>query len=377
MDRDSLFVTRPALPPLDELEGYLEQMWSSRILTNGGDFHRQFESALQGHLEVSQVTLTANATLGLIVALKQLQLQGEVITTPYSFVATAHAIAWSGATPVFADIDPLTLNIDPQQIERHITDRTTAILAVHCYGRPCDVVAIEAIAARHKLRVIYDAAHAFGVRDRGGSILRHGDLSVLSFHATKVFNTFEGGAIISRDPATKRSLDSWCNFGFSDGWEAECMGLNAKMNEFSAALGLVQLRHIDESIRRREVIDRRYRECLGNIPGLSLTAPAWDYTANFYSFPIFVDEPFLLSRDELWSVLHDAGVIARRYFFPLISDMPSYRALPSASPRNLPVARAAAARVLCLPIFPDMDEEQQMRVISVIRSCIAARSQVA
>ena len=363
-----LYVTQPELPPLEEFMPYLEQIWSSRVLTNGGPFHQQLEAALCEHLGVKHISLFANATIALVTALQSLRITGEVITTPYSFVATAHSLLWNGIKPVFADVDPDTLNLDPRRIEAAITPQTTAIMPVHCYGRPCDVQAIQRIADDYNLKVIYDAAHAFGVQRQGESLLAHGDLSVLSFHATKVFNTFEGGAIVSPDAKTKQRIDHLKNFGFVNETTVVATGINGKMSEFNAALGLLQLKHVGAAIERRRVIDHRYRELLRGVPGLRMLERAPDATANHGYFPVLVGPTFAMSRDELYQHLRDHGVVARRYFYPLISDFPMYRGLPSANPANLPAAREAASQVLCLPIFPAMQDEDVQRVADLVRA---------
>lgn len=359
---DPVYVTRPFLPPLEEFEPLLRQIWQTRILTNGGPFHRELEARLRDHLGVPQVALFNNATTALIMALRALDLTGEVITTPYSFVATSHALLWSGLTPVFVDIDPVTLNLDPARIEAAITPRTSAILPVHCYGQPCDVEAIAEIAARHGLKVIYDAAHAFGVHHRGGSVLNHGNLSVLSFHATKVFNTFEGGAIVCADPAMKDRIDKLKNFGHDGETSVPDVGLNGKMSELNAALGLVQLRHIGTALSGRQAVDAAYREGLRGIPGIRCLDFAAEGAANYAYFPILVGSDYPISRDALYEALKRDGIHPRRYFHPLISDFPMYRALPSARREDLPVAAAAADRVLCLPIYPDLDPAIVARV---------------
>lgn len=368
-----IYVTRPDLPPLEEMLPYLEQIWDKRVLTNGGPFHRQLEAALCAYLGVEHVSLFANATLALVTALQSLRITGEVITTPYSFVATSHSLLWNGIKPVFVDIDPDTLNLDPRQIESAITPQTTAILPVHCYGRPCDVQAIQQIADNYNLRVIYDAAHAFGVHQGGQSVLRHGDLSVLSFHATKVFNTFEGGAIISPDAKTKQRIDHLKNFGFVDEVTVVAAGINGKMSEFNAALGLLQLQRVDAAIARRAQIDQRYRELLAGLPGLQL--PEWpaDVRLNQSYFPVLVQNEFPISRDALYQHLKDHGVHARRYFYPLISDFPMYRGLPSADPARLPNARRAAAQVICLPIYPSLTDDEVAMIAGLIVA--AARPQ--
>lgn len=365
---EPIYVTRPFLPPLEELLPYLEQIWSSRQLTNGGPFHEQLEQALCDYLGVKHISLFANGTLALVTALQALRITGEVITTPYSFVATAHSLLWNGIKPVFVDIDPKTLNLDPNKIEAAITPQTTAILPVHIYGRPCDTDRIQAIADTYGLKVIYDAAHAFAVEDTGGSILRHGDLSILSFHATKVFTTFEGGAIISPDEKTKKRIDYLKNFGFADEVTVVAPGINGKMNEFQAAVGLVQLKHIDRVIAEREAIDRHYRELLTGIPGISCLPRSLSKQHNYSYFPILVESEHPISRDELYAKLRAQGIYARRYFYPLISEFPMYRALPSAKSGHLPVAVNSARQVLCLPIYPDLLSEQVKLIASIVAS---------
>ncbi|MBX3644872.1 MAG: DegT/DnrJ/EryC1/StrS family aminotransferase [Rubrivivax sp.] len=363
-----IFVTQPHLPPLAELIPLLEEIWDSKVLTNGGPFHQRLEAALADYLGVPQVALFSNGTLALITALQALRVTGEVITTPFSFVATAHALLWHGNKPVFADIDPKTLNLDPAKIETAITPQTTAIMPVHCYGRPCDVAAIERIADTYNLRVIYDAAHAFGVRDAAGSVLNHGDLSVLSFHATKVFNTFEGGAIVCADAKTKARIDQLKNFGHAGETTVVAPGINGKMSEFNAALGLLQLRHVDEAIRRRGEIDALYRARLRDVTGIHCLGDGGEAFANHAYFPILVRDDYALSRDELNQALRDHGVMPRRYFYPLIAEFPMYRGLPSAQRENLPVAWTAARQVLCLPIYPDLPIESAERIAQFIAS---------
>ncbi|PTN53685.1 DegT/DnrJ/EryC1/StrS family aminotransferase [Stenotrophomonas panacihumi] len=361
-------VTRPLLPPLAEFMPYLEKVWASGTLTNCGDMHRQLEKALADYLGVEHLALMANGTLALVTALQALRITGEVITTPYSFVATAHSLLWNGIKPVFVDVDPATFNLDPAKIEAAITPQTTAIMPVHCYGNPCDTAEIERIAETYNLRVIYDAAHAFGVEDTGGSVLRHGDLSVLSFHATKVFNTFEGGAIICPDARTYRRIGHLKNFGFVDETTVVAPGINGKMSEINAAFGLLQLRHIDQALARRAQIDRMYREQLAGLPGITCMPPRGDGArANHAYFPILVDADFAIGRDALYQHLREHGIHARRYFYPLISDFPMYRGLPSADPERLPVARSASLRILCLPIFPDLADAQVERICELVR----------
>jgi dTDP-4-amino-4,6-dideoxygalactose transaminase len=367
IDNKPITVTRPYLPPLEEFIPYLEQIWESRWLTNNGPFHQQFEQALSDYLGVEHVSLVANATIGLITALQTLRITGEVITTPYSFVATTHALAWNNIEPVFVDIDPVTMNLDPERIEAAITPRTTAIMPVHCYGHPCEVERIQRIADTYGLRLIYDASHTFGVKLRGESLVHHGDLAILSFHATKVFNTFEGGAIVSRDAKTKQRIDYLKNFGFADEVTVMAPGINGKMNEVQAAFGLLQLKHIDRVLRMRQAVGLRYRQALGGIAGITVPPPAAGTQQNYGYFPILVDESYPLTRDALYQRLRDSGVLARRYFYPLISNMPMYRGLPSAAPANLPFAKAIAEQILCLPIYPDLSMEDQALIVETVR----------
>lgn len=361
-----IYVTQPHLPPLEEVIPYLEQIWASHQLTNGGPFHVQLEQALCEYLGVKHLSLFANGTLALVTALQALRITGEVITTPYSFVATAHSLLWNGIKPVFVDIDPVTLNLDPSQIEAAITPQTTAILPVHVYGSPCDTTRIQQIADTYGLKVIYDAAHAFAVEDAGGSILRHGDLSILSFHATKVFTTFEGGAIISPDEKTKKRIDYLKNFGFADEVTVVAPGINGKMNEFQAAVGLAQLKHIDHALEARRTIDARYREQLNGIMGISCLPPPDSKRHNYSYFPLFVTPEYRMSRDDLYLKLREEGIYARRYFYPLISEFPMYRGMPSAQRENLISATKAAALVLCLPIYPDLRHEEQDWIVRLI-----------
>lgn len=363
---DPIYVTRPHLPPLDEFMPYLQKIWDNRILTNGGPFHQQLERALCDYLGVEHLALFSNGTLALVTALQALRITGEVITTPYSFVATAHSLLWNGIKPVFVDVDPRTLNLDPARIEAAITPQTTAIMPVHCYGHPCDVEAIQKIADNYNLRVIYDAAHAFGVRDAGGSVLRHGDLAVLSFHATKVFNTFEGGAIVCPDARTKQRIDHLKNFGFVDEVTVVAPGINGKMSEINAAFGMLQLGHVDGAIARRREIDALYRERLAGVAGIRCLDDAGERVANHSYFPILVGPDYPLGRDALYQKLKDAGIHARRYFYPLITEFPMYRGLPSAQRDNLPVAMAAARAVLCLPIYPDLADADVERIVRLV-----------
>lgn len=366
MSQKPIYVAQPQLPPLEEFMPYLESIWESKILTNNGPYHQKLEQALCEHLGVKHIALFTNGTVALVTALQTLRIQGEVITTPYSFVATAHSLLWNAISPVFVDVDPKTLNLDPDRIEAAITPQTTAILPVHVYGHPCDVDRIQKIADNYGLKVIYDAAHAFGVQCRGGSVLNHGDLSVLSFHATKVFTTFEGGAIVCPDAKTKQRVDHLKNFGFVDETIVVAPGINGKMSEFSAALGLLQLKGIEAALRRRKAIDARYREGLAGVRGIHCLQDAGETAANYAYFPVLVRPGYPLSREELYKKLRDNGVYARRYFYPLISDFPMYRGLPSAAQSNLPVASKAASEVLCLPIYPALSDEQVDSVVELL-----------
>ena len=371
MSKKPIFVTQPYLPPLEEFIPYLEQIWDSKTLTNGGPMHQHLEQALCDYLGVEHIALFNNGTIALLTALQALRITGEVITTPYSFVATAHSLLWNGIKPVFVDIDPKTLNLDPAKIEAAITERTTAILPVHCYGNPCDVEAIQTIADNYNLKVIYDAAHAFGVQDSGGSILRHGDLSILSFHATKVFNTFEGGAIICPDAKTKQHINHLKNFGFVNETTVAACGINGKMSEFNAALGLLQLKHIDEALARRREIDRFYRDQLRDVKGVRLVESSGQNVANFSYFPILIEDSYPLTRDELYEKFRCHEIYVRRYFYPLISSFPMYRSLPSAQAESLAVATEMANRVLCLPIYPDLPISAVQEIIRIIQEISA------
>lgn len=361
-----IFVTQPYLPPLEEFVPYLEQIWKNKILTNGGPFHHQLEQSLCDYLGVKHLSLFTNGTIALVTALQALRITGEVITTPYSFVATAHSLLWNGIKPVFVDIDQETLNLDPTKIEAAITPQTSAIVPVHVYGNPCDVQAIQKIAARHNLKVIYDAAHAFGVCDTGGSILRHGDLSVLSFHATKVFNTFEGGAIVSPDAKTKEHIDHLKNFGFVDEVTVIEPGINGKMSEINAAFGLLQLNHLARVFAARKAVDAQYRAHLQHIPGLRCLSTPLQGHSNYAYFPILIGDEFGRDREEAYHRLRERGIFARRYFYPLISDFPMYRDLPSAHRDNLPVATDAAQQILCLPMSASLSATEIDTVIDAL-----------
>ena len=361
-----IYVTQPSLPPLEDLIPYLEQIWQNKVLTNGGPFHKQLEAALCDYLGVPHISLLSNGTIALITALKALNISGEVITTPYSFVATAHSLLWNSVTPVFVDIDPVTLNLDPTKIESAITPNTTAIMPVHVYGYPCDVDAIDTIAKKHNLKVIYDAAHAFGVKDNNGSVLNHGDLSVLSFHATKVFNTFEGGAVVCPNIETKRYIDQLKNFGFDNEISVTQIGINGKMNEFSAAMGLLQLQHIDEQIEKRKAIDVAYREALKGIPGIRCHASPALQRSNYSYFPIFIEDDYPFTRDELYGKLKANGINGRRYFHPLITEFAMYKEKELKIKFGLSSARCASEQVICLPIYVDISNHVVNKIAKII-----------
>lgn len=367
MSRKPIYVTQPSLPPLTEFLPYLEQIWDNKILTNNGPFHQQLENALCEYLGVEHLALFTNGTIALVTALQALHIKGEVITTPYSFVATAHSLLWNNLKPVFVDVDPHTCNLDPEKIEAAITPDTTAIMPVHCYGNPCAVERIQEIADTYGLKVIYDAAHAFGVRLNGESLLRHGDLSVLSFHATKVFNTFEGGAIVCPDAKTKQRIDYLKNFGFVDEVTVTAPGINGKMSEVNAAFGLLQLKYIDQVLEQRRHLEQRYRNLLSGFAGLSFLDAPRNTQGNASYLPVFVDDAYPMSRDALYQKLKSHGFHGRRYFYPLISDMPMYRSMFSSHPDNLPVAQRMASQVLCLPIYPDLGVEDQARIVDLVR----------
>jgi dTDP-4-amino-4,6-dideoxygalactose transaminase len=361
-----IYVTKPYLPPLAEFLPSLEKIWDSHVLTNCGPFHQEFERELCRYLGVEHVAVFANATIALVTALQSMRITGEVITTPYSFVATTHALHWNGIKPVFVDIDPRTLNLDPEKVEAAITPQTTAIMPVHCYGHPANVEALQRIADIYNLKIIYDAAHAFAVKKNGTSVLSHGDLSVLSFHATKVFNTFEGGAIVCPDAKTKLRIDQLKNFGHAGETSVVAPGINGKMSEFNAALGLLQLKHIDDALRQRRQIDTLYRDQLSAIPGIRLLHAAPGCEINYGYFPILIQDEFPISRDELYDRMKDAGVHPRKYFFPLISEFPMYRGLASSSKQNLPVATKASRQVLCLPIYPGLERATIDKICDLI-----------
>ncbi|MFH1196295.1 MAG: DegT/DnrJ/EryC1/StrS family aminotransferase [bacterium] len=364
---ETIYTTQPFLPPFEEFSEYLKEIWESKFLTNQGKFHKEFEKKLADYLGVKYVSLFTNGTLALVTALQALKITGEVITTPFSFVATTHSLWWNNIKPVFVDIEPNTYNLDPEKIEAAITPQTTAILPVHVYGNPCQVEKIKEIADIYGLKVIYDACHAFGVQINGQSILNFGDLSVLSFHATKVFTTFEGGAIISKDEATKRRIDFLKNFGFAGETTVVAPGINAKMNEFQAALGVLQLKYVDEAIKKRKRVAEIYRETLSNVEGIKILYDLEGVRHSYSYFPILIDEAeFGVSRDTVYAELKKNNIFVRRYFYPLISQFPSYKGLESAKPENLPVAEEITKKVLCLPIYPDLPLADNRSIIDVI-----------
>lgn len=362
-----IYVTQPSLPDLQEFIPYLQKIWDNKILTNNGPFHQQLEKELAQFLGVPYISLFANGTLALVTALQVLRITGEVITTPYSFVATTHSLWWNNIKPVFVDIEPEFGNLDPEKIEAAITPKTTAILPVHVYGNPCKVDRIKEIADTYGLKVIYDAAHCFGVKHKGVGICNYGDLSILSFHATKVFNTMEGGAIICHDEATKKRIDYLKNFGFAGETTIMAPGINSKMNEMQAALGLVQLNHYDENIKKRRAIADTYRKELTNIKGISILPEPIETISNYAYFPIFINEKeFGISRDQLYEKLKHNNIFARRYFYPLISEFPMYTSLESASTLNLPTGTRLAEEVICLPLYSELKKEDVINITSIL-----------
>ena len=367
MSKDIITVTSPLLPNLDEFTESLKEIWESKWITNNGQFHQKLEAALAEYLKVPYVSLFTNGTLPLLTALQALRITGEVITTPYSFVATTHALWWNGIKPVFVDIDPSTGNIDPQKIEAAITPRTTAILPVHVYGKPCDTEAIQAIADKYGLKVIYDAAHAFGVEVNGESLLNAGDMSTLSFHATKVFNTIEGGAMVMHDEKTKQRIDYLKNFGFANEIEVVGPGINSKMDEIRSAYGLLNLKQVDAAIAARQKVAVAYRKALRNVDGISFWDDMPGVRHTYSYFPIFIDvEKYGMTRDELYMKMKDQGVWGRRYFYPLISEFSTYRGLESSRSENLPNAHMMADTVICLPMHHALTKEEIDKIIMVI-----------
>lgn len=369
MNKSVITVTSPLLPDLDDFHVLLKEIWDSKWITNNGSFHKKLEAALREYLKVPYVSLFTNGTLPLLTALQALRITGEVITTPYSFVATTHALWWNGIKPVFVDIDPRTGNLDPNKIEAAITPKTTAILPVHVYGKPCDVDAIQAIADKYGLKVIYDAAHAFGVEVNGESILNAGDISTLSFHATKVFNTIEGGAMIMHDAKTKQRIDYLKNFGFAGETEVVGPGINSKMDEVRSAYGLLNLRQVDSAIAARKKVAVAYRDALRSVEGITFWDDMPGVKHNYSYFPIFVDaEKYGMTRDELYEKMRMKNVWGRRYFYPLISEFSTYRGLESATSENLPQATKMAESVICLPMHHALSEEDCTQVIDVIKT---------
>ena len=367
MDNKQITVTSPLLPDIDEFNAMLKDIWNSKWITNNGQFHKQLEKDLAEYLEVPYVSLFTNGTLPLLTALQALRVTGEVITTPYSFVATTHCIWWSGCKPVFVDIDPATGNIDPDKIEVAITPKTTAIMPVHVYGKPCDTNRIQEIADKYGLRVIYDAAHAFGVKVNGKSILNAGDMSTLSFHATKVYNTLEGGAMVMHDEVTKKRIDYLKNFGFAGETEVIAPGINSKVDEVRAAYGILNLRQVDAAIEARHQVAIKYREALRPVDGISFMDDMPGVRHNYSYFPIFIDaEKYGMIRDELYFKMKENGVLGRRYFYPLISEFSTYRGLPSATKENLPNAHKMADSVICLPMHHELSEGDMERILKLI-----------
>jgi len=370
MDNSKIItVTSPLLPSLDDFILYLRDIWSRKWLTNNGYYHEILENALCEYLKVPYICLFTNGTLPLMTALQALRITGEVITTPYSFVATTHSLWWNGIKPVFVDIDTKTCNIDPKKIEAAITPKTTAIMPVHCYGQPCDVQKIEEISNKYGLKVIYDAAHAFGVEIDGESVLRYGDMSTLSFHATKVYNTVEGGALVCHDAETKKRIDYLKNFGFAGETTVVAPGINGKMDEIRSAYGLLALKKVDDAIFSRKQTAEFYRKSLENVEGISFLLDMEDVKHNYSYFPIFVDaEKYGISRDELYFKMKENNIFGRRYFYPLISDFSTYRGLDSSRPENLPVARKMADSVICLPMHAELAKNDAERIVEIVKN---------
>lgn len=368
MDTKQITVTAPLLPDLEEFNAMLKEIWASKWITNNGQFHKQLEAELCKYLKVPYISLFTNGTLPLITALQALRITGEVITTPYSFVATTHALWWNGIRPVFVDIEESTCGIDPDKIEAAITPRTTAIMPVHCYGKPCNMKRIKEIADKYGLKVIYDAAHAFGVEVDGEGILNAGDISTLSFHATKVYNTVEGGAMVMHDLETKKRIDYLKNFGFAGETTVVAPGINGKVDELRAAYGILNLRQVDKAIAARQRIAQIYRKELRGIPGLRFFEDMPGVRHNYSYFPIFIDgKQFGMSRDELYFKMAEQNVLGRRYFYPLISEFSTYRGLPSARPDNLPVATRIANEVICLPMHHELSDNDMERILACIK----------
>lgn len=367
MTDKQITVTSPLLPDINEFTALIKEIWGSKWITNNGRFHQQLEKELASYLKVSYISLFTNGTLPLITALQALRITGEVITTPYSFVATTHSLWWNGIKPVFVDVDPATCNLDPKKIEAAITPKTTAIMPVHCYGKPCDTKGIQEVADKYGLKVIYDAAHAFGVEVDGESILNAGDLSTLSFHATKVYNTIEGGALVMHDEAMKKRIDYLKNFGFANETTVVAPGINSKMDEVRAAYGLLNLRQVDDAIAARRRVAEKYREALRDVPGVSFFEDMPCVRHNYSYFPVFIDaEKFGRTRDELYFQMKEANVLGRRYFYPLISEFSTYRGLPSATQENLPIATRKANEVICLPMHHTLSTDDINNVLEFL-----------
>lgn len=367
MSDKQITVTSPLLPSLDEFNAMLKEIWASKWITNNGQFHQQLEKELCRYLKVPFISLFTNGTLPLLTALQALRITGEVITTPYSFVATTHSIWWNGCRPVFVDIEEETCGIDPNKIEAAITPKTTAIMPVSCYGKPCKMNEIQAIADKYGLKVIHDAAHAFGVEVNGESWVSKGDLISLSFHATKVYNTLEGGAMVMHDESTKKRIDFLKNFGFAGETEVVAPGINSKMDEVRAAYGLVNLKQVDEAIEKRHQVAIKYRNALRNVPGIRFFDDMPGVRHNYSYFPIFINaEEYGMTRDELYFKMREANVLGRRYFYPLISTFSTYRSLPSAGAENLPVATKVANEVICLPMHHQLSDEEITRVLELV-----------
>ena len=367
MNEEQITVTSPLLPDLEEFHALLKEIWDSKWVTNNGSFHKQLEKELAEYLKVPYISLFTNGTLPLLTALQALRITGEVITTPYSFVATTHSILWNGCKPVFVDVDPVTGNMDPDKIEAAITNKTTAIMPVHVYGKPCDTKRIKEIADKYGLKVIYDAAHAFGVEVNGESVLTAGDMSTLSFHATKVYNTLEGGALVMHDAETKKRVDYLKNFGFAGETEVVAPGINSKVDEVRAAYGILNLRQVDAAIEARHQVAVKYREALRPVEGITLMDDIPGVKHNYSYFPIFIDaEKYGMTRDELYEKMRSHNVLGRRYFYPLISTFSTYRGLESAAPKNLPNAHKMADSVICLPMHHELSAEDIHRVLELI-----------
>ncbi len=366
MIKKPIFVTQPSLPPLDDFLPYLKEIWKTKILSNSGPFHNDFELKLKDYLRVQNLSLFCNGTISLITALKALKITGEVITTPYSFAATAHSLVWNEITPVFVDIERETMNISPSLIEEAITSNTTAILAVHCYGYPCKVDLISELAKKYNLKVIYDAAHAFGVSYNNRSLLSYGDISSVSFHATKVFNTFEGGALVTSSAKLKNEIDLLKNFGFENETTINNIGINGKLSEFNSALGILQLQHVEKAISARKEVDGIYRLKLSSLNGIKIPQIVDNYISNYSYFPILVEPHFHLTRDELYEKLKSNHIFARRYFYPLISQFSDYENLQTADPDNLKVATEVSNQILCLPIYPELSKEDVAYIVNII-----------